>query len=590
MGDNSMPAIWNDALLAAALLAVDTFGLGGASVRARPGPVRDAWLEDFTENLGAKSALKRLPVNITEGRLLGGLDLTATLNAGRPIAERGLLAEANGGMIVAAMAERMTPGTAAHIAAAMDAGEITVERDGLGLTAPARFGIIAFDEGIEAEEHPPRALLDRLAFHLDLTHVRLNDLVSSDADGVDIDAAREMLPSVEAPEASIETLCAAAMALGIGSVRAAHLALKAARANAALEERSMVEDEDLVAAARLVLAPRATQLPMDELPEEEPNEDEAPRDPDPPRSEQSEDTPLDNKPLEDRVIEAAAASIPPGLLLRLKALAERARQSGSGGKAGDIQKGRGRGRPAGTLRGQPKAGVRLNVVETLRAAAPWQPIRSKTANGSGSEKRRIDVRPDDFRITRLKQRRQTVTIFVVDASGSAALHRLAEAKGAVELLLAECYVRRDEVALIAFRGAGAELLLPPTRSLARARRSLAGLPGGGGTPLAHAIDAAATLAEAVRRKGQTPSLVFLSDGGANVARDGTGGRGKAREDAINAARRLKLTGMRALFVDTAPRPKDAAEHIAREMDAVYLPLPQADAAAISQAAQMNMAA
>ena len=200
------------------------------------------------------------------------------------------------------------------------------------------------------------------------------------------------------------------------------------------------------------------------------------------------------------------------------------------------------------------------------------------------------MRPDDFRITRLKQRRRTVTIFVVDASGSAALHRLAEAKGAVELLLAECYVRRDEVALIAFRGTGAELLLPPTRSLARARRSLAGLPGGGGTPLAHAIDAAAALAEAVKRKGQTPSLVFLSDGGANVARDGTGGRGKAREDAINAARRLKLAGIRALFVDTAPRPKDAAEHIAREMDAVYLPLPQADAAAISQAAQMNMAA
>ena len=590
MGDNSMPAVWNDALLAAALLAVDTFGLGGVSVRARPGPVRDAWLEDFTENLGATSALKRLPVNITEGRLLGGLDLTATLNAGRPIAERGLLAEANGGVIVAAMAERMTPSTAAHIAAAMDAGEITVERDGLGLIAPARFGIIALDEGIEAEEYPPHALLDRLAFHLDLTHVRLNDLVSSDADGVDIDAARQMLPSVEASGAAIETLCAAAMALGIGSVRAAHLALKAARANAALNERQTVDDEDLLAAARLVLAPRATQLPMDELPDEESAQEDSSSDPDPPPSEQSEDMPLDDKPLEDRVVEAAAASIPPGLLFRLKALAERARQSASGGKAGDIQKGRGRGRPAGTLRGQPKAGVRLNVVETLRAAAPWQPIRRKAANGSRGEKRRVDVRPDDFRITRLKQRRRTVTIFVVDASGSAALHRLAEAKGAVELLLAECYVRRDEVALIAFRGTGAELLLPPTRSLARARRSLAGLPGGGGTPLAHAIDAAAALADAVKRKGQTPSLVFLSDGGANVARDGTGGRGKAREDAMNAARRLKLAGMRALFVDTAPRPKDAAEHIACEMDAVYLPLPQADAAAISQAAQMNMAA
>jgi magnesium chelatase subunit D len=94
-------------------------------------------------------------------------------------------------------------------------------------------------------------------------------------------------------------------------------------------------------------------------------------------------------------------------------------------------------------------------------------------------------------VSRFKQRRETTTIFVVDASGSAALHRLAEAKGAVELLLADCYVRRDRVAMLAFRGKGAELMLPPTRSLVRAKRSLAGLPGGGGTPLAAGMDAAA---------------------------------------------------------------------------------------------------
>ena len=145
---------------------------------------------------------------------------------------------------------------------------------------------------------------------------------------------------------------------------------------------------------------------------------------------------------------------------------------------------------------------------------------------------RILIRKDDFRISRFKQRTETTTIFVVDASGSAALHRLAEAKGAVELLLADCYIRRDQVALIAFRGSVAELLLPPTRSLARAKRSLAGLPGGGGTPLAAGLDAAFALSDSIRRKGQTPTVVVLTDGRANIARDGGQGRPRAEEDAM----------------------------------------------------------
>ncbi len=103
----------------------------------------------------------------------------------------------------------------------------------------------------------------------------------------------------------------------------------------------------------------------------------------------------------------------------------------------------------------------------------------------------VEIRREDFRLTRFTRRTPTTVIFAVDASGSSALHRLAETKGAVELLLAECYVRRDRVAPIAFRRQRAELLLPPTRSLARARRNLAGLPGGDATPLAAGIEAAA---------------------------------------------------------------------------------------------------
>jgi magnesium chelatase subunit D len=103
---------------------------------------------------------------------------------------------------------------------------------------------------------------------------------------------------------------------------------------------------------------------------------------------------------------------------------------------------------------------------------------------------RVALRKDDFRVRRFIERTGTTVIFVVDASGSSALARLSEAKGAIELLLAESYARRDRVSLIAFRGTTAETLLPATRALARAKKVLAALPGGGGTPMATAIDAA----------------------------------------------------------------------------------------------------
>jgi magnesium chelatase subunit D len=193
------------------------------------------------------------------------------------------------------------------------------------------------------------------------------------------------------------------------------------------------------------------------------------------------------------------------------------------------------------------------------------------------------VRKEDFHVTRFRQLGQTTTVFVVDASGSLALNRLAETKGAVELLLADCYVRRDSVAVLAFRGKTAELLLPPTRSLARAKRSLAGLPGGGGTPLATAIDAATALADQIRRKGETPILVLLTDAKGNIARDGSPGRGRAASDALAAATQLRLGSYSALLVDTSPQPQAGAQQLAAAMGAQYLALPYAGAQSLNQA-------
>ena len=185
------------------------------------------------------------------------------------------------------------------------------------------------------------------------------------------------------------------------------------------------------------------------------------------------------------------------------------------------------------------------------------------------------------------QQRATTTIFAIDASGSQALHRLAEAKGAVELLLADCYARRDKVAVIGFRGPRAELMLAQTRSLVRARRQLAGLPGGGGTPLAAGIDAAAQLAATVRRAGATPLVVFLTDGRANIARSGAPGRAAATSDAIAAARAFAAAGTAALLIDTSAQPSPAAATLAEAMRARCIALPYAAAAALSAAVRIE---
>ncbi len=577
--------VWSDAVLAAQLFAVDPAGTGGVLVRSRAGPVRDHWLAMMRVSLLPTTAIHHLPLHIADGRLLGGLDLSATLRAGRPVAERGLLAQSDGGVVQVAMAERLASATTVHLTSAMDAGEVAIERDGVSLRLSARFGVVAFDEGLE-DEFAPASLRDRLAFHIDLNDLPVGETEVFQIEPERIAAASERLATPVVSDTQIAAICNAAAALGIASLRATLLTVHVARVSAALENNATVTDDDVASAARLVLAPRALIFPQAQEPEKEEQTPEPPPPQEPPP--EGDDTGDENqqpdidRTLDEIILAAVQSALPAGVLAALREESRDRSRSRSSGKAGAHQQSKKRGRPVGVQRGDLRSGARLNVIETLRAAAPWQPLRRREAGGHGAQAR-VLIRHEDFRLARFKQRTETTTIFVVDASGSAALHRLAEAKGAVELLLADCYVRRDQVALIAFRGTGAELLLPPTRSLARAKRSLAGLPGGGGTPLAAGLDAAAMLADSIRRKGQTPTVILLTDGRANIARDGSAGRPRAEQDATASARQLRAANIAGVLVDTSPRPQPLAAQFAAEMGAHYLPLPHADAATLSKA-------
>ncbi len=219
---------WRRACLAADVFALDPLG-AGVVVRGRPGPARDAWLQRLRAALPPGAPMRRVPTSIADDRLLGGLDIAATLAAGRPVAETGLIAEADGGVLVIAMAERLPAGVAARIAAAIDIETITLARDGITATLPARIGFVALDEGCDDDEAPPPILVERSACFVNLDGIGARDIRMSRSRPTTRGRARGSRRSNATPPRS-RRLVGAAAELGIASLRAPLFALRVARA------------------------------------------------------------------------------------------------------------------------------------------------------------------------------------------------------------------------------------------------------------------------------------------------------------------------------------------------------------------------
>ena len=543
----------SDAELALMLFVRAPATFGGIVLRG-DSPVRDEMVSDARAAITLAGPVIKIPSNVDAERLLGGLDLTATLSAGKGVMRSGLLTNAAGGAVILPMAERIAANVAAHIAQAMDEGDLAV---------------ILLDDGAEPDEAPPAILMERAAFHSDVSALR----VRTDSEWPD---AQAMSTVASLSDEQLHAIAVTALALGVGSVRPLIFTNLAAQAHAALHGRDVAVDADIAAAVRLILSPRATQVPqMEPPPPPEPEQDDTPPDNEPDESDENRN--IDDIDLDDILLDAAAAAIPKHILDQIDGATRRGGK-GAAGKSGQKQKSAQRGRPMAARPGTPGNGKRLALIDSLRTAAPWQNIRRQTAKADDT--RKIHIRTSDLRVRHFEQRSETLTIFAVDASGSSALSRLAEAKGAVEMMLAQAYVKRSQVALIAFRQSAAEILLPPTRSLTRARRALAALPGGGGTPLAAGLIAAGQLAEVATRSGQTALIAVLTDGKGNVAMDGTANRTVAMEEANQAARNLAMLGLSSIVIDISPRPREEAAELAAALNGRYLPLPQAQSAAM----------
>lgn len=539
---------------ALAVLAVDPAGIKGLWLRARVGPVRDRVVAALP------ATARRVHAGIDDTALYGGVDLSATLAAGQLRRISGLLATPD--PIVLTMAERCPLGLSARLSAWLDnAGPC----------------VIALDEGAEENETLPSALADRLGLFLDLGDLSYSDRFDLPLD--QITAARARLAQTHLPDTALVSLTTVATAMGIASLRAPLLALAAARALAAWRGEAVASDDTLRHAAELTLAHRG------DLPESRDDQASEPPTPDQTEAEQPQEQPQDQSDRipDDILLEAIRAALPADLLAKLAAGRAARAAKGSGG-SGAARKGNHRGRPLPSRAGKLGSGKRIDIVATLRAAAPWQTLRRRPDRPD-----RLEIRPSDLRIKRYQETSDRVLIFTVDASGSSALSRLAEAKGAVELLLAQAYARRDHVALIAFRGRAAELLLPPTRSLVQTKRRLSGLPGGGGTPLAAGLRMAYELGLQTRARGMTPTIALLTDGRGNIALDGTADRALAESDTAQLARAILAAAIPALVLDIANRPQPALHKLAGQLGAPYLALPRADSARLSAVLQTALA-
>ena len=530
--------------------------------------------------------------------LLCGLDLPATLRSGQLVTRRGALARAHTGVVYVDGMNLMADAAVNLFIAAMDEGEVRIEREGLSLRSPARFSLIgSYDP---AEGGPRIHLLDRVGLLVTLpsggdTNLRAEvirrNLAVAVADWQDetnvlqglIKAARAQLPDVVIEPEQIAQLSHLALAYGVQGHRVDLFAVYAACASAALSLRDRVEDEDMETAARLVILPRATQIPSPPEEAPPPPPDQQPPPPPPPSSE-NEDEPEDDEPPsqappslpEEQIFAALMTELPEDLENLPFQSVRRGRTGSRGATEGK------RGRHIRSVPGDPRR-HRLDTLATLRAAAPWQQVRTRNAPPALQD-RKLIFHPDDLRVKQYRSKAGALFCFVVDASGSMALHRMRQAKGAVHSLLQKAYVNRDRVALISFRGGEAEILMPPTQSVELAQRALDLLPTGGGTPLSSALLLGESVAAQARARGILQTvLVLLTDGRANVPlREGSDVRAELQQ----IGRHIAESSLRVIVVDTQRSylSRGEARQLASWLGGEYAYLPGADGEQIANLA------
>lgn len=454
-----------------------------------------------------------LPLGATEDRVIGSLDIASALQGGKRVFQPGLLASAHRGILYIDEVNLLADHLVDVLLDVAAMGVNAVQREGLSVSHPARITLVGTMNGEEGDLRPQ--LLDRFGMMVEVTAPTDKTVRSEvvrrriayeadpaafterwapqqDALRVKLARAQQTLAQVVLDDAMLDLISHLCCEFDVASLRADIVMHKAARAIAALDGRTRVMPDDVRMAATLVLPHRRRRKPFEQPGLDQNKLDDVMRE-----AQQPSEEPTEGGELEEQLFVASAAAPAPTLTVA----ADKDAPSLAGRRSAATNTARGH-----VVRAVPNAHpTSLAIQSTLRSAALREPGK-------------LNVTRDDLHQQVRAGKSANLIVFVVDASGSMAAQRRMEAvKGSVLALLTDAYQRRDEVAVIAFRGPKAHVQLAPTRSVDRAEQGLRELPTGGRTPLPHALSLALDMLQARGADSIPPLLVLLTDGKANIA-------------------------------------------------------------------------